>query len=261
MKTNQLKITYQKTGDLVPYARNSRTHSEEQVGQIAASIREFGFTNPVLVDEGNTIIAGHGRIMAAQKLGLGEVPTITLAGLTESQRKAYIIADNRLALNAGWDDEMLRLEIADLKEADFDLDLLGFEDDEIAALEIPSDGTSEAENPYTAKVEAPIYEITGAKPQLAELYDKEKYLQLTKKIDQSSVPNDIKDFLILAASRHIIFDYQHIAEFYAHADKQTQLLMEDLALIIIDFKKAIEMGYVKLTERVAGQFAQDFDNE
>lgn len=136
MKKDQLKITYQKTGDLVPYARNSRTHSEEQVSQIAASIREFGFTNPVLVDEENTIIAGHGRIMAAQKLGLGEVPTITLAGLTETQRKAYIIADNRLALNAGWDDEMLRLEIADLKEADFDLDLLGFEDDEIAALEV-----------------------------------------------------------------------------------------------------------------------------
>ena len=136
MKTNQLKITYQKTGDLVPYARNSRTHSEEQVTQIAGSIREFGFTNPVLVDEQNTIIAGHGRIMAAQKLGLGEVPTITLAGLSDSQRKAYIIADNRLALNAGWDDEMLRLEIADLKEEGFDLDLLGFEDDELAALEV-----------------------------------------------------------------------------------------------------------------------------
>jgi site-specific DNA-methyltransferase (adenine-specific) len=136
MKTNQLKITYQKTGDLVPYARNSRTHSEEQVAQIAGSIREFGFTNPVLVDERNTIIAGHGRIMAAQKLGLEDVPTITLAGLTESQRKAYIIADNRLALNAGWDDEMLRLEIADLKEDGFDLDLLGFEDDELDALEV-----------------------------------------------------------------------------------------------------------------------------
>jgi DNA modification methylase len=133
---SKLTITYRPTSELIPYARNSRTHSEEQVGQIAASIREFGFTNPVLVDEENTIIAGHGRIMAAQKLGMVEVPTITLAGLTESQRKAYIIADNRLALNAGWDDEMLRLEIADLKEADFDLDLLGFEDDEIAALEV-----------------------------------------------------------------------------------------------------------------------------
>jgi ParB family chromosome partitioning protein len=146
MKTNQLKITYQKTGDLVPYARNSRTHSEEQVGQIAASIREFGFTNPVLVDEENTIIAGHGRIMAAQKLGMVEVPTITLSGLTESQRKAYIIADNRLALNAGWDDEMLRLEIADLKDADFSIDILGFSEPELGNLFLEPDfspGTEE----------------------------------------------------------------------------------------------------------------------
>jgi site-specific DNA-methyltransferase (adenine-specific) len=105
------------------------------VAQIAASIQEFGFTNPVLIDE-KGIIAGHGRIMGATKLGMDEVPTITLHGLTDSQRKAYIIADNRLALNAGWDDEMLRLEIADLKGDDFDLDLLGFEDDEIAALEV-----------------------------------------------------------------------------------------------------------------------------
>jgi DNA modification methylase len=133
---SKLSITYRSTSDLIPYARNSRTHSAEQVGQIAASIREFGFTNPVLVDEESGIIAGHGRVMAAQKLGLGEVPTITLAGLTEAQRKAYIIADNRLALNAGWDDEMLRLEIADLREADFDLDLLGFDDEELAALEV-----------------------------------------------------------------------------------------------------------------------------
>jgi ParB-like chromosome segregation protein Spo0J len=134
MKTNQLKITYQKTGDLVPYARNSRTHSEEQVAQIASSIREFGFTNPVLVDEQNTIIAGHGRIMAAQKLGLGEVPTITLAGLTEAQRKAYIIADNRLALNAGWDTEILRLELLDLQEEGFGADITGWSDAEITSL-------------------------------------------------------------------------------------------------------------------------------
>jgi site-specific DNA-methyltransferase (adenine-specific) len=131
----KLTITYRPTSELIPYARNSRTHSEEQVAQIAASIQEFGFTNPVLIDE-KGIIAGHGRIMGARKLGMDEVPTITLHGLTESQRKAYIIADNRLALNAGWDDEMLRLEIADLKDDGFDLDLLGFEDEELAALEV-----------------------------------------------------------------------------------------------------------------------------
>ena len=116
---------------LVPYANNSRTHSPEQVDQIAASIREFGFTNPVLVDEKGTLIAGHGRLLAAHKLGITEVPSIELANLTEIQKKAYIIADNKLALNAGWDDEMLKLELTNLAEVDFDLSLIGFMPHEI----------------------------------------------------------------------------------------------------------------------------------
>jgi ParB-like chromosome segregation protein Spo0J len=130
---NKPKIEQIKTTALIPYARNSRTHSEAQVAQIAGSIREFGFTNPVLIDAENGIIAGHGRIMAAQKLGLAEVPCIRLDHLTETQRKAYIIADNKLALNSGWDETMLGLELADLRELDFDLDLLGFDGDEIEA--------------------------------------------------------------------------------------------------------------------------------
>ena len=120
--------------ELIPYARNSRTHSDEQVAQIAASIKEFGFTNPVLVDADGGIIAGHGRVMAARKLGMDHVPVIELAHMSETQKRAYIIADNKLALNAGWDDEMLALEIADLKEEGFDLDLTGFSLDEIEEL-------------------------------------------------------------------------------------------------------------------------------
>lgn len=116
---------------LIPYARNSRTHSDEQVSQIAASIKEFGFTNPVLIDEDGGIIAGHGRVMAARKLGLVDVPVITMAGLTKFQKMAYIIADNKIALNAGWDDEMLRVELETLNEASFDLSVLGFSDDEL----------------------------------------------------------------------------------------------------------------------------------
>ena len=99
---------------LIPYARNSRTHSDEQIAQVAASIREFGFTNPVLIDADGGIIAGHGRVMAARKLGLAEVPCVRLAHLTEAQRRAYVIADTQLAMNAGWDDEMLALELRDL---------------------------------------------------------------------------------------------------------------------------------------------------
>ena len=128
-----MKIETIKTADLVPYARNSRTHSPKQVAQIAGSIREFGFTNPVLIDAENGIIAGHGRVMGAQKLGLAEVPCIRLSHLTDAQRRAYVIADNKLALNAGWDEEMLGLELADLREADFDLDLLGFSEAELGA--------------------------------------------------------------------------------------------------------------------------------
>ena len=98
-----LSIEYRNINDLIPYVNNSRTHSDEQVTQIAASIKEFGFTNPILIDEQGGVIAGHGRVMAAKKLGLEQVPTITLAGLSDAQRKAYVIADNKLALNAGWD--------------------------------------------------------------------------------------------------------------------------------------------------------------
>ena len=128
------EIEYLETEKLVPYARNSRTHSDEQVQQIMGSIKEFGFTNPILVDAEDLIIAGHGRTMAAQRLGMKEVPCLRLGHLTESQKKAYVIADNKLALNAGWDDEMLRLELADLQDADFDLSLTGFDDDELNAL-------------------------------------------------------------------------------------------------------------------------------
>jgi hypothetical protein len=115
-----------KINDLIPYARNSRTHSDEQVIQIAASIKEFGFTNPVLIDTDNGIIAGHGRVMAAKKLGLKEVPCIVADGWTDAQKKAYIIADNKLALNAGWDNALLALEFAELEELGFDLSLTGF---------------------------------------------------------------------------------------------------------------------------------------
>jgi hypothetical protein len=134
--TIQLKIVYKKTADLIPYARNSRTHDEAQIAQIAASIKEFGWTNPILLDGENGIIAGHGRVMAAQKLNEDKVPTIELAHLNDIQKRAYIIADNKLALNAGWDNQMLALEIDDLKDAGFDLDLIGFSIDEIEELNV-----------------------------------------------------------------------------------------------------------------------------
>lgn len=120
--------------ELVPYARNSRTHSAAQINQIAASIKEFKFLNPVIIDGEGVIIAGHGRVMAAQKLGMTELPCIQANHLTEAQRRAYVIADNKLALNAEWNDELLRIELGDLSGLGFDLSLTGFNIDEINAL-------------------------------------------------------------------------------------------------------------------------------
>lgn len=134
------KIEWQSVEKLIPYAKNARTHSDEQVAQIAGSIKEFGFNNPVLVDKDNSIIAGHGRVMAARKLGMDKVPVVILDHLTESQRKAYILADNRIALNSGWDSSMLSVELQDLKD-DIDLSLLGFDLDELDALLNPVEET------------------------------------------------------------------------------------------------------------------------
>src|SRR6266700_1377877 len=128
-------------GRLIPFARNPRTHSDAQVAQIAASIAEFGFNNPILVDTQAGIIAGHGRLLAARKLQLAEVPVIILDHLTDAQKRAYIIADNQLALNAGWDEEILRVELAALQEDDFDVSLIGFEDEELARLLAAQDAT------------------------------------------------------------------------------------------------------------------------
>jgi ParB-like chromosome segregation protein Spo0J len=134
MTSTSLQVQYWAIDKLIPYARNSRTHSDEQVAQVAASIAEFGFVNPALVGADGVLIAGHARLAAARKLGMTEVPVIVLDHLTPTQRRALVLADNRLALNAGWDEEMLRVELESLKEEDFDLDLVGFSDEELEAL-------------------------------------------------------------------------------------------------------------------------------
>lgn len=143
---SNLQIEYRNINDLIPYINNSRTHSDEQVTQIASSIKEFGFTNPILIDEQGGVIAGHGRILAGKKLNLKEVPTITLAGLTEAQKKAYVIADNKLALNSDWDMDLLKIELNRLEEMDFDLSLTGFDDFELQQLENVIDDVDEPDS-------------------------------------------------------------------------------------------------------------------
>lgn len=239
--------------DLIPFAKNSRTHSDSQVAQIAGSIREFGFTNPILIDEQNGIIAGHGRLLAARKLNLEEVPCIRLEGLSDAQKRAYVIADNKIALNAGWDEKLLALELRELGDLGFDTDKTGFTSEEIAELSVDDieDGTEE---PYTRKIETPKYEPKNEKPDLADLCNREKTQKLIEDIKSSGLTEDEKNFLLIAAERHTVFDYRKIADYYAHTNAEMQNLMEMSALVIIDFDKAIENGFVKLSEELNEMF-------
>jgi hypothetical protein len=232
--------------DLIPYIRNSRTHSDAQVGQIAASIKEFGFTNPILIDKDGGIIAGHGRVMAARKLKMDAVPCIRLSHLTEVQARALVIADNKLALNAAWDDNMLALELKDLEDQGYDLAITGFSDKELGKLL----DIAAAEGIYSNKIAVPTYEPRNKKPPIADLYDDEKAMDLIADIKDSKLPQKEKDFLMAAASRHIVYNYSKIADFYAHSSKECQQLMEQSALVIVDYKQAIENGFVHLTAQI-----------
>ena len=242
-----IEIQYKATEDLIPYARNSRTHSAEQVAQIAASIREFGWTNPVLIDGENGIIAGHGRVLAAHKLGETQVPTIELSHMSDTQKRAYIIADNKLALNAGWDNEMLALEIDDLKEAGFGIDILGFSESELNDL---FGNTKDDENIYTQKINTPVYEPSEIKPNVKDLFNDEKAFEIIAKIKAAKIPQHEKDFLMLTAGRHVVLNFQLIADYYAHSDEVVQELMEDSALVIVDFDDAIANGWVNLSKKL-----------
>ena len=249
--------------DLIPYARNSRTHSDVQVNKIASSIKEFGFLNPVLIDKDNGIIAGHGRVMAAQKLGLKEVPVLQIGHLSDTQKRAYIIADNRLALDAGWDEEMLRVEFAELAEDGFNLELTGFDIGEMADITLSEESTGREmdEEKYTAKITTPVYEMKGNKPNIEDLYSNTKTSTLSEKILKTDMPDDVKGFLMAAATRHIVFNYENIAEFYAHQDKDIQDLMEQSALVIIDYDKAIENGYIKMSKELMALSGESDDAE
>lgn len=244
-----LTIQYKKIDQLIPYARNSRTHSDAQVAQIAASIKEFGWTNPVLMDGDNGIIAGHGRVLAARVLGHTDIPTIEISHMTDIQKQAYVIADNKLALNAGWDEQVLGLEITELKEFGFNIDLLGFDAKELRDL-----SSEKKDNAYSQNVDIPTYTPSGEKPSLEDLYNDEKAMDLITSVQQSTLNEKEKVFLMAAASRHIVFNYEKIANFYAHSSKECQDLMENSALVIIDFDKAIEKGFVRLTAEINEMF-------
>jgi hypothetical protein len=252
-----MQIEQRKVDTLIPYVNNSRKHSDEQVAQIAASIKEFGWTNPILVDGDNGIIAGHGRLMAARKLGMVEIPVIELAHLSEPQRKALIIADNKLALNAEWDEKLLALEMQELVKLNLNTEITGFNNSEIEELNLLGN-IEESELNYSTKIESPTYTPKGDKPELIELVNSERNIALINKINESKISKYEKAFLIKAASRHNAFNYHLIAEYYCHASPEMQELMEDSALVIIDFDKAIEQGYVEMSKKLSDIYSESY---
>lgn len=246
-----MQIIFKRISDVFGYEKNARTHSENQVAEIAASIKQYGWTNPILIDEAGEIIAGHGRIAAAELLELDEVPVIVLAGLSDAQKKAYRLADNKIPLNAGWDIELLKLELSELIDTDFDISLTGFSQAEIDELLVEVGSTTgEDDERYTAKIDSPVYDPSETVPEVSELYDEEKTLRLAENIRAASLPADVEKFLLAAAERHTVFNFNKIADYYSHAPEKVQALFEASALVIIDYQQAIEHGFVKMTERM-----------
>ena len=245
---NKLNIEYMGLNEIIPYEFNPR-FNDEAVEKVAESIKAFGFKVPVIIDTNNVLIAGHTRIKASEKIGLKEIPVIRATDLTDEQVKAYRLADNKVAEFSEWDYELLESELSDI--LNMDMEAFGFEElfDE---MEAESDIDL-----YTDKVETPVYEVTGEKPSLEELFDDEKTNQLISEINSADIPEDLRDFLIYASYRHLKFDYSNIAEYYAHADKEVQELMEKSALVIIDFKQAIEQGYVAVMDAIEKMREED----
>ena len=235
-----MDIVNLKLSELHPYENNPRIN-DDAVDAVAASIREFGFKVPIVVDADNVIVAGHTRYKAAQQLKLETVPCVVADDLTEEQVKAFRLADNKTGELALWDDEKLAKELAAIN---MDMEQFGFAGD------VPDLDEGVVDNPYTTETNIPQYEPTGECPDLSQLYDTSKTDELLAEIEASKLRPDEKGFLLRAAGRHTVFNYRKIAEYYAHASPEMQELMEKSALVIIDEDNAIRNGFVALSSTV-----------
>ena len=252
MQVNKVKISEVKNNP-----KNPRLIKDDKFRKLVKSIQEFPQMlelRPIVVDENNIVLGGNMRLKACKEAGLKEVYIVKAENLTEQQKDEFIVKDN---VGFGeWDWDMLANEWDTEKLDEWGLDL-----PINVALEESTDEPLTSDNNYSRKIEAPTYQVTGEKPQITELYNVEKYEKLLNDIEYKyDIPEDVKKFLIVAASRHIVFNYANIAEFYAHANKDVQDLMEDSALVIIDFNKAIENGFVKLSEEIANQYLEDYED-
>ena len=258
-----MNIVNLKVEELIPYINNPRNNNDA-VDKVAASIKEFGFKVPIVIDKDNVVVTGHTRLLASKKLGLQEVPCVIADDLSPAQIKAFRIADNKVSEYAQWDEDMLKVELEELEEMNFDLDSVSidFSDFDMGLdLEDTEEGQEQEENIYTKEINIPQYEITGECPKLEELVNEEKTKSLIERIEKSDIPNDIKEFLIKASYRHLAFNYQNVAEYYAHADKEVQELMEESALVIIDYNDAIRNGYVQIKKAIDSIVEEGIANE
>ena len=257
-----MEIVNIKTDKLIPYVNNPR-HNEDAVEKVMASIQEFGFKVPLVIDKNNVVVTGHTRLKAAKRLGIDEVPCVVADDLSDAQIKAFRIADNKVSEYAEWDEELLKIELEQLEEMNFNLDDLSIDYSDFD-LEIDLEDMEEefeSDNVYTKEINIPHYEITGECPLLTDLVKEEKTNSLIERINNSNIPQGIKDFLIKASYRHLAFNYQNIAEYYAHADKEVQELMEESALVIIDYDNAIRNGYVQIKEAINEMIEEGVNNE
>jgi len=249
MKTSMLKMN----------PSNPRRIQPDKLEKLMRSIESFPEMmklRPIVYDpETMYVLGGNQRLAAIRKLGMKEIPdtwAIAATDLTPEQQKEFVLRDN--VQLGDWDFEVLSAEFGE-----FDLEEMGMDMPEIE--ETVPDAEKDDDNPYTKLVATPIYEITGEKPAISDLYDTDKYKSLISEIEKANIPQAEKDFLSIAAQRHIVFRYDKIAEFYAHSTPETQQLMENSALVIIDFQKAIELGYVKLAKDIAAQYGETYPDE
>jgi hypothetical protein len=257
-------------GDLYPHPQNPNEHPEEQLSYFRAILAYQGWRRPITVSKrSGFVVKGHGALMTARSVGETHVPVDFQDYPDEAAELADMVADNQLAklsqMNTG---KLLEITTGLAALPNFDLQLTGFS--QVQLLEITNgagDGPGEGgksgpPDGYTKKIEAPIYEPKEEDPPpVRELVDEEKYLMLLERIDESmDLPNDVRGFLRAAAARHRVFDYERIAEFYAHASADVQQLMEESALVIIDFNKAIENGFVTLSQDLAAAFRESGDD-
>ena len=248
----KLKIEYVDINSIKPYEKNAKQHPAEQIEQIKKSIEKFGMDDPIGVWN-NTIVEGHGRLIACKELGMTEVPIIRLDHLTDEERKAYTLAHNKLTMNSDFDIDMLNDELMnsfdsiDMSDFGFDLD---FADDVVEEIE-------DVGNRFSTETKIPQYNVENINVTYKDIIDCSKYNALVDEIEAKDISDDEKKFLELAATRHIRFNYRKIAEFYVKSSKEVQELMEKSALVFIDFDDAIANGYVKLSSQISEAIEND----